>query len=204
MTGRPGAPRVDAYPGERPDAPAHRRHPAGARQFLAALLLAVLAVAGGAPAAAGAGLPTRSTAAATSVAGDPAGARPPGRDLGRSHRANARSAPGAHHVPRTRATAEDPRPGPVTAPEPWAAAEHPRSPQHLPPPGPGAPLPRPPGILPPHPVPGCAPAAPTAAADRFRAALPGVRGPPHTAVHLPWDPSPLRSPVPSRTPAAAP
>ncbi|MFF1919647.1 hypothetical protein ACFVW8_03605 [Streptomyces sp. NPDC058221] len=206
MTALPGAPRGDAHPRERQAPPAHRRRAGAAREFLAALLLAVLTVAGGAPAAVGAGLPARSTAAATSFAGDLSGARPAVRNLGRTDRTdrtdrtNPRPGPGAHDLLRARVAVEGLRPGPETAPLPEAVAEHPRTPQHLPPPGPGAPLPRPPGLLPPHPVPGCTLAVTPAAADRFRAVLPGVRGPPGEAVHRPRD----LSPVPSRIPAAAP
>uniref|UniRef100_A0AAU2VJY0 Uncharacterized protein n=1 Tax=Streptomyces sp. NBC_00008 TaxID=2903610 RepID=A0AAU2VJY0_9ACTN len=213
MTPLPGEPRGDAQPrdrpvtpahlrGDRPDTPAHLGRAAPPRRYLAALLLAVLTltatVAGGAVAA-GAGPSARTTAGPVSPAGHPAGTRQAGGDLLRSGATSTpRAIPGPD--PRTRAAVEGLRPAPVTAPQPWAAAEHPRTPQHLPPPGPGAPLPRPPGLLPPLPVPVSAPAAPPAAADRFRAALPGVRGPPGTAVHRPWD----LSPVPSRTPAAAP
>lgn len=223
MTPFPGAARGDERPRDRPDTPAHRRRAPAARQFLVALLLAVLTVAGGAPAAVGAGLPARSTAGPAPFAGHLTGIRPAAQHLDPTGHANRTDrtdrtnrtdrtvrtdrtgrAPGAHGVPRTRATAERLRPGPATAPRPEAAAEQPRTPQHLPPPGPGAPLPRPPGLTLPHPVPGHTPAAPTAAAERFRTALPGVRGPPGKAVHRPWDLSPLRSPVPSRTPAAAP
>ncbi|MFJ4914698.1 hypothetical protein [Streptomyces sp. NPDC088726] len=141
------------------------------------------------------------TAVPASPVGHPAGARRFDRDLVRSGAAAApRAIPGPDPGPRTRAAAERLPPVPVTVPQPWAAAEHPRTPQYLPPPGPGAPLSRPPGLLPPLPGPASALAARPAAADRFRAALPGVRGPPGEAVHRPWDPSP----VPSRTPAAAP
>lgn len=208
MTPLPGAPRGDAQPRDRPDTPAHLRRAAPLRQYLAALLLAVLTVtatvtatvAGGAVAA-GAAPSARTTAGPVSLAGHPAGTRQADKDLLRSSATStSRAIPGPGPGPRTRAAFEGLRPAPVTAPQPWAAAEHPRTPQHLPPPGPGAPLPRPPGLLPPPPVPVSALAAPPAAADRFRAALPGVRGPPGTAVHRPWDPSP----VPSRTPAAAP
>ncbi|ROQ77292.1 hypothetical protein OG322_03990 [Streptomyces sp. NBC_01260] len=218
MTPLPGASRGDAHRRDRPDTPAHRRRAASARQFLAALLLAVLTVAGGAPAAAA--VPAGATTGPLSFAGHPAGARPaaphPGRTETTSRTVGTHPVrtertvrtdrtgrtPGAHDVPRprTRAAAGSLRPAPVTVPRPWAAAEHPRPPQHLPPHGPGAPLPRPPGLPLPHPVPGCALAGPPAAADRFRTALPGVRGPPGTAVHRPWD----LPPVPSRTPAVAP
>ncbi|MEV0785766.1 hypothetical protein AB0I52_22940 [Streptomyces sp. NPDC050423] len=182
MTPLPGESRGGAHPRDRPDAAARRRRAVSARQFLAALLLAVLTVAGGAPAAAGAGLPARPAAGPASL--------------------GAHDIQGAHDVPRgrTRAAAGSLRPGPETVPQPWVAAEHPRPPQHLPPPGPGSPLPSPPGLPLPHPVPGCTLTGPPAAADRFRTALPGVRGPPGTAFNRPWDPSP----VPSRTPAAAP
>ncbi|MFI6863606.1 hypothetical protein ACIBKZ_27570 [Streptomyces sp. NPDC050421] len=202
MTPLPGPPLGNAPPGSRQDGPADHGRTAAARRFLAALLLAVLAVAGGAPAAAGAGLPARSSGGPAPTAEGPAGIRPAGPPAGRSlrtdrtvrththpggrapgdrdardalRRAGAVTAAGVH------------RSGPVTAPHPWAAAEHPRTPQHLPPPGPGTLPPLPPGIPAPHPVPGSAPAAPTAAGDRFRAALPGVRGPPRAAVHRPGD-----------------
>lgn len=191
MTPLPGPPRGNAPPGSRQDGPAYRGRPA-ARQFLAALLLAVLAVAGGAPAAAGAGLPARSSAGPAPTTEGPAGIRPagPGPHTDRSLRTDrtvrtvrthpAGRAPGDRDALRrtgaVTATGVH-RPGPVTAPQPWVAAEHPRTPQHLPP-GPGTLTPLPPGNPPPHPVPGSAPAAPTAAGDRFRATLPGVRGPP--------------------------
>ncbi|WNI28090.1 hypothetical protein [Streptomyces sp. ITFR-6] len=208
MTPFPGAPRGDARPRDRPDAPAHLPRAARLRQYLAALLLAVLTVtatatatgAGGAVAT-GAGPSAPTTAGPVSPVGHPAGTRQSGKDPLRSGvTATPRAIPGPGPGPRTRAAFEGLRPAPVTTPQPWAAAEHPRTPQHLPPPGPGAPLPRPPGLLPPLPAPASAPAAPPAAADRFRAALPGVRGPPGAAVHRPWD----LSPVPSRTPAVAP
>ncbi|WP_393062572.1 hypothetical protein [Streptomyces sp. LN549] len=207
MTPLPGPPRGNAPPGSRPDGPAHPGRTAAARQFLAALLLAVLAVAGGAPAAAGAGIPTRSSAGPAPTAEGPDGSRPSATYTDRSLRTDrtVRTHP-AGRAPGGRDTRPTPgrtgavtaagihRPGPATAPQPWAAAEHPRTPQHLPPPGPGSLPPLPPGIPPPHPAPGSAPAAPANSADRSRAALPGVRGPPRAAVHRPGDPSRVPTP----------
>lgn len=200
MTPLPGPPLGNAPSGSRPETPAHRAHTSAARRFLAALLLAILAVAGGAPASAGAGLPARSSAGPAPAAQGPAGIRPAGPSADRFLRTDrtvrahpAGRAPGDRDtrdaLRRTGAVtaAGVHRPGPVTGPQPWAAAEHPRTPPHLPPPGPGTLPPLPPGIPSPHPVPGSAPAAPTAAGDRFRAALPGVRGPPRAAVHRPGD-----------------
>ncbi|WP_327707840.1 hypothetical protein OG912_01830 [Streptomyces sp. NBC_00464] len=185
-----------------------RGRAATARQFLAALLLAVLAVAGSAPAAAGAGLPTRTSAAPAPTADGPAGSRPSAPHTDRSLRTDrpARTHPSGRSPgdrdPRTTprrtgvvTAAGAHRSGPATAPQPWAAAEHPRTPQHLPPPGPGSLPPLPPGIPPPHPVPGAAPPVPAVSADRFRAALPGVRGPPRAAVHRPGDPSRVPTPT---------
>ncbi|MFD8690343.1 hypothetical protein [Streptomyces sp. NPDC059651] len=231
-----------------------------ARQFLAALLLAVLTVVGGVPAAAGDGHLTAVLAGPVPSAGGPAGTRPPAEytdrtfHTGRSPRAGrtvptdsslrierpvrtdrslrielpvrtdrslrtdrpVRARPADRTLPfcrdiRPASTASTsrtaPRPtgvvtaagvhgsGPATAPQPWAAAEHPRTPQHLPPPGPGSLPPLPPGIPPSHPVPGSASAAPARAAERFRAALPGVRGPPRAAVHRPGDPSQVPNPI---------
>ncbi|TXS34792.1 hypothetical protein EAO72_40730, partial [Streptomyces sp. or43] len=162
MTPLPGPPPGNAPPGSRQDAPAHRGHTAAARQFLAALLLAVLAVAGGAPVAAGTGLPVRSPAGPAATAEGPAGSPPSTAHTDRSPRTDrtvrplpAGRTPGA----RDRRDARDTRdalrragaataagahrpgpaaaPQPATGPQPWAAAEHPRTPQHLPPPGPG-------------------------------------------------------------------
>ncbi|MET9663003.1 hypothetical protein ABZY11_40740, partial [Streptomyces sp. NPDC006510] len=61
------------------------------------------------------------------------------------------------------------------------------------PPGPDLLLPGAPGIPAPHRAHRPAPAAPPRATNRSRDALPGVRGPPWTAVHR----SPVQSPVPS-------
>ncbi|WP_406090249.1 hypothetical protein [Streptomyces sp. NBC_01013] len=181
-----------------------------ARQFLAALLLAVLTVVGGAPAAGGDGFPTRSPAGPTLLAGGPAVGRPSAVPLDRSLRADrtlrahpAGRTPGDRDprgaMRRTGAVtaAGAPAPAPATGPQPWAAAEHPRTPQQLPPPGPGSLPALPPGLPPPHPGPGSATATRSAAADRFRAALPGVRGPPRAAVHRPGDPSRVPTPIPA-------
>lgn len=206
MTPLPGSPPGNASSGSRPKTPEHGGRTSAARRYIGALLLAVLAVAGGAPAAAGAGLPVRLSAGAAPTAQGPAGIRPAAAPTHRSPRTDrtVRTHP-AGRAPGDRETRDVPRrggavaavgahrTGPATGPPPWAAAEHPQAPQHLPPPGPGTLPPLPPGITPPHPVPDSAPAAPTAVGDRFRAALPGVRGPPRHAVHRPGD----RPPVPS-------
>lgn len=185
-----------------------------ARRFLAALLLAVLAVAGGTPAAAGGGssagaraavLPTRSSAGPAPTASGPAGIRPPTDRSGytdRSARTGYTNRPGyadrsartdrTDRTVRTRPAVGVHRSGPASGTQPWAVAEHPRTPQHLPPPGPGSLPALTSGVPLPHPVPGAAPAAPSVAAGRFRAALPGVRGPPRAAaVHRPGDLSPV-------------
>ncbi|MBW5254959.1 hypothetical protein JGS39_39480, partial [Streptomyces sp. P01-B04] len=86
MTPLPGPPPGNAPRGSGPDAPAHRGRAAAARQFLAALLLAVLAVAGGAPVAAGTGLPVRSPAGPAATAEGPAGNRPSAAHTDRSPR----------------------------------------------------------------------------------------------------------------------
>lgn len=203
MTPLPGPPRGNASPRGLPDTPAHRGRVAAARQFLAALLLAVLTVAGGAPAAAGAGIPARSPAGPAHLAGDRTGTPATAQHADRSVRPSAgrsRSDRDSRTVRRTGAAtaAGVHRAGPAAAPQPWAAPEHPRPPQHLPPPGTGTLPPSPPGIPLPPPVPGPAVAAPAAAADRFRAALPGVRGPPRAAVHRPGD---LPQQVPPLNPA---
>ncbi|WP_168712463.1 hypothetical protein, partial [Streptomyces sp. A1277] len=70
---------------------------------------------------------------------------------------------------------------------PWAAAEHPRTAHQLPPPGPGGLVPCPPGIPLPPPVPWSVRALPSAAAERLRVALPGVRGPPRAGPHRSGD-----------------
>ncbi|MGN5633079.1 hypothetical protein AAIO99_13595, partial [Streptomyces sp. AC154] len=146
MTPLPGAPRGDARPRDRPDTPAHLRREAPLRQYLAALLLAVLTitatitatVAGGAFAA-GAGPSARTTAGPASPVGHPAGTRLAGKDLLRSSTTaipravpgpGSGSSTGTEPRSRTRAAFEGLRPAPVTAPQPWAAAEHPRTPQH--------------------------------------------------------------------------
>ncbi|MFK0100004.1 hypothetical protein [Streptomyces sp. NPDC091040] len=181
MTPLPGPPPGNAHPGR----------PSAARQYLVALLLAVLALVGGAPAAAGAGLPVRASAAL------PATTAPTAPPV-----ALAPTATTAPSVPVQQETAEAPRTAPPTPPPatvdrgpdttPWAAAEHPRTAHQLPPPGPGGLVPCPARAPLPRSVPWSVRTAPASAVQRPRVALPGVRGPPSAGVHRPGD----RSPVP--------
>ncbi|MER5555437.1 hypothetical protein ABT001_27845 [Streptomyces sp. NPDC002793] len=146
MSPLPGAPRGNAPPRGPHGTPPHQ-----ARHILAALLLAVLTLLGGAP---GAALPVQGATPYAVL--DPAHSSAPD--------AVVRAAP-------ARWTDAVPAPGPR------AGADRPHAPFHVPPPGHGAlpprtqclPLPR-----------GLAPvAAGTPFVDvRARAALPGVRGPP--------------------------
>ncbi|MGW1125932.1 hypothetical protein [Streptomyces sp. NPDC002526] len=178
MTPLPGPPPGNAHPGR----------PSAARQYLVALLLAVLALVGGAPAAAGAGLPVRASAAlpaTTATTAVPATLTP--------------AATTARGLPVQQATTEVPRavPPPATVDRgpdttPWAAAEHPRTAHQLPPPGPGGLVPCPARAPLPRSVPWSVRTAPASAVQRPRAALPGVRGPPSAGAHRPGD----RSTVP--------
>ncbi|MEU6016453.1 hypothetical protein ABZ826_21020 [Streptomyces sp. NPDC047515] len=190
MTPLPGPPPGNAPPRARPGNPAHRERVPAARQFLVALLLAVLTVGGGAPATAGAVLPARPFAGVPpSVAYSP-GAHQPTPHTDRTARTST-----VQDTRRTRtATATDRhRPAPTTAPQPRAGTDHARTAHQLQPPGPDILLSGPPGIRPPHHSHQRPPAAPLRAAGRFRVALPGVRGPPGTAVHRP----PVLPPEPS-------
>ncbi|MDF6046169.1 hypothetical protein LRD69_29395 [Streptomyces sp. JH14] len=152
-----------------------------ARQTLVALLLVVFSVVGGASAAvaaAGAGTPPRFLSGPESAAAHTPAAPTPARrtDL------TARTGP-PHDTRRTRtATATGHELTRVPAvPRPWVATDHIRIQHQLPPPGPGgALLPGPFGIQVPLPARHQAADAPSFAADRFRVALPGVRGPPRT------------------------
>ncbi|MER5851264.1 hypothetical protein ABT126_30620 [Streptomyces sp. NPDC002012] len=181
-------------PRARPGVPAHRRTAQAARQAFVALLLAVLTVVGGAPATAGSVLPARPFAGVPPSAAYSPGAHQPTPHTDRTARTGT-----VHDTRRTRtATATDRhRSAPTTAPRPRAGTDHARTQHHLPPPGPDFLLPGAPGIRVPHHAPQRAPAAPPRATDRFRAALPAVRGPPRTAVHRP----PVLPPVPSHRPA---
>ncbi|MFG2626209.1 hypothetical protein [Streptomyces sp. NPDC048473] len=181
-------------PRARPGAPAHRRTAQAARQVFVALLLAVLTVVGGAPAAAGSVLPARPFAGVPPSAAYSPDAHQPTLHADRTARSGT-----AHDTRRTRtATATDHhRATPTTTPRPRAGTDHARTPHHLPPHGPDFLLPGAPGIRVPHHAHRRAPAAPPRAADRFRVALPDVRGPPRTAVHRP----PVLPPAPSHRPA---
>ncbi|MGW2473163.1 hypothetical protein [Streptomyces sp. NPDC001665] len=162
--------------------------PSGVRHCLAALLLAVLALVGGAPSAAGTGPPVRAAAAVPATTGTPTVLAP-----------TATTAPG---LPVRHAAAEAPRADPPTPPPatvdrgpdttPWAVAEHPRTAHQLPPPGPGGLVPCPARAPFPRSVPWSVRTAPVSAVQRPRVALPGVRGPPSAGVHRPGD----RIPVP--------
>ncbi|MET7341132.1 hypothetical protein ACIOEZ_11620 [Streptomyces sp. NPDC087866] len=160
-----------------------------ARCFLVALLLAVLALVGAAPAATGAALPVRATAALPGTAATTA----PGLPVRTPH---PRGSAVPDTAPRSAAPAPAPEPpataerGPHTTP--WAAAEHPRTAHQLPPPGPGGLVSCPAGVPLPFLVPGSVGVAPASAVQRLRVALPGVRGPPSAGVHRPRD----RFPVP--------
>ncbi|PZT77708.1 MULTISPECIES: hypothetical protein [unclassified Streptomyces] len=182
------------------DEPAAERLPAAhasaAWRCLVALLLAMLALGGGAPAVAGAGLPVRAVASLAGTHTAPAPALPP-RGTPAARTAGAMTTvPGlpAHSLSGTRSGASTPAAAaPPTLidggprPGPWAAAEHPRTAHQLPPPGAGGLVPSPAGVPLPLPVPSSARPVPAAAAPNPRPALPGVRGPPGTGVHRSGD-----------------
>ncbi|MFJ4500261.1 hypothetical protein [Streptomyces sp. NPDC088864] len=170
-------------------------HPRAAWRCLVALLLAVLALGGGAPAVAGAGLPV-AVGSLTGPHTAPGPALPPrGAPAARTAGVTApvpglpaHSSSGARSGASTPAAAAPPtlvdggpRPGP------WAAAEHPRTAHQLPPPGPGGLVPGPAGLPLPLPVPSSARPVPASATPCPRPALPGVRGPPGTGVHRSGD-----------------
>ncbi len=197
MTPLPGPPPGSVPPGAQPVTPAHRDRARAARRLLAALLLAVLTTVGGAPAVAG----------ALSAGGPFAGAPPPAAEAPDAHQpiphTDRTVRPGTvldSRRARTHTATDGHRPTPTSGPrpDPRAAAEHVRAPQQLPQPGPDVLLPGTPGIRTPHPRPRRVPPASTHIVDRFRAALPAVRGPPRTAVHRP--PAPVRVPDPARQP----
>ncbi|MDK0523248.1 hypothetical protein [Streptomyces sp. ML-6] len=170
-----------------------------ARQALVALLLAVLAVVGGAPASA---FPARPFAGVPpSEAHSPGGHRPtPHTDrttrtgiVGDTRRTRAGTAPDTRRG-RTATATDHHRPAPTTGPEPRprAGADQARPPHHLPAPGSPFTLPGTLGLRAPDRARPRAPEAASPTIDRFRAALPGVRGPPRTAAPRP----PVLSPVP--------
>ncbi|MGQ4488283.1 hypothetical protein ACN6LM_005635 [Streptomyces sp. SAS_281] len=185
MTPLPGPPPGNATPGR----------PSAARHCIVALLLAVLALVGGAPAAAGAGLPVHAAAALPAT---PASVLPVREATAERSTGTAEASGAPRTAPLTPATAPRTAPAASAVPPPatvdrgqdttpWAAAEHPRTAHQLPPPGPG-------GLVPcaarapiPLSVPWCARTAPASAVQRPRVALPGVRGPPSAGVHRPGD-----------------
>ncbi|MEU2022261.1 hypothetical protein ABZ565_08855 [Streptomyces sp. NPDC016469] len=190
MTPLPGPPPGSAHPGR----------PSAARHCLVALLLAVLALVGGAPAESGAGLPVRATAAhaATAASGLPV------REATAERSTGAAEASGAHRTapptaPRTAPPAAAvPPPATVDRGQdttPWAAAEHPRTAHQLPPPGPGGLVPCPARAPLPRRAPWSVRTAPASAVQRPRVALPGVRGPPSAGVHRPGDRVPVPRPI---------
>ncbi|MFJ7624890.1 hypothetical protein ACIQZN_00185 [Streptomyces sp. NPDC097595] len=182
MTPLPGPPRATSG------------RPSAARHGLLALLLAVLALVGGAPAAAGAGLPVRASAALPTMPATPAPTAMPA-----SLTTPATPATTAPSRPVQQATAEAPwteptvERGPDTTP--WAAAEHPRTAHQLPPPGPGGLVPCPARAPLPRSGPWAVRTAPVSAVQRPRVALPGVRGPPSAGVHRPGDRFPVPRPI---------
>ncbi|MGW1705982.1 hypothetical protein ACWCP8_10630 [Streptomyces sp. NPDC002206] len=146
------------------------------------LLLVVLTVVGGASAAvaaAGGVTPPRSLSGPASAA-----AYTPTAPTLPAQRTDRTACPGLpHDIRRTRtatATGHD-RTDLPAVPRPWVATDHIRIQHQLPPPGPGgALLPGSLGIQVPLPALQQTPDASSFAADRFRVALPGVRGPPRT------------------------
>ncbi|MCX4844036.1 hypothetical protein [Streptomyces sp. NBC_00893] len=184
-------------PRARPGAPAHPGTARAARLLLAALLLAVLTVVGSTPAAAGSVPTFRPSAGVPPSAAYPPGAHRPTQHTDRTDR-TARTGT-FHDTRRSRtATATDhhrSQPPPAPRPQPRAGSDQARTAHHLPPPGPDLLLPPgAPGIHAPRRPHRPAPAARPRATDRSRVTLPGVRGPPWTAVHRP----PVLPPVPSR------
>ncbi|MCX4965844.1 hypothetical protein OHA98_13540 [Streptomyces sp. NBC_00654] len=198
MTPLPGPPRGSAPPQGRQDATARR-----ARHTLALLLLAVLTLIGGVPAAAGAALPARAFSGPAHVAAHAPGASAPAQHTDRTAHIRQihdlrRARPAAAHghdvrtavatgpdSRRTRTaalTADDrPRAAATAAPHPRAGVLRAQAPSHSPPPCHS--------VLPPHapvlPAPGtrtvCFSHAAFRLPDGSPATLPGVRGPPGTA-----------------------
>ncbi|MFJ7948448.1 hypothetical protein ACIQ6K_33130 [Streptomyces sp. NPDC096354] len=145
------------------------------------LLLVVFTVVGGASAAVGAAggvTPPRSLSGPESPAAHTPATPTPARHAGQTAR------PGPPHDTRRTRTATatgDDRTDLPAVPRPWVATDHIRIQHQLPPPGPGgALLPGPFRVQVPLPARQQAADAPSFATDRFRVALPGVRGPPRT------------------------
>ncbi|MGW2106916.1 hypothetical protein [Streptomyces sp. NPDC001948] len=185
-------------PGARPGAPARLDTARAARLLLAALLLAVLTFVGTTPAAVGSALPARPFAGVPPSAAYTPGAHQPTQHTDRTARTGTGAAGTVHDTRRSRtATATDhhrSQPPPEPRPQPRAGSDQARTAHHLPPPGPDLLLPGAPGARAPQRAHRPAPAAPPRATDRSRVTLPGVRGPPWTAVRRP----PVLPPVPSR------
>lgn len=194
MSPHPGAPRGNAPPPGRPDAPAHR-----ARHALAALLLAVLTLVAGAPAAAGSVVPLGALTGRSPVTAHAPGAQPPSPHSDRTARQGS-----AHDTRRFRAAAAaSPFSGSLTYGEsigtgragtfaaaqgpstealprsgPWAGADRPHSPHHFLPPDHGALPPCVTALPEPRDAPRAAAGTRPFVPGRVRTALPGVRGPP--------------------------
>ncbi|WP_392750148.1 hypothetical protein [Streptomyces sp. LN590] len=152
-----------------------------ARQALVVLLLVVFTVIGGASAAiaaTGGVTPPRSLSGPESAAAHTPDAPTPARRTDLTARTGP---PDDTRRTRTATVTGHDRTDLPAVPRPWVATDHIRVQHQLPPPGPGgALLPGPFGIQVPLPARQQAPDAPSFAADRFRVALPGVRGPPRT------------------------
>ncbi|MFF3729414.1 hypothetical protein ACFYXM_03560 [Streptomyces sp. NPDC002476] len=171
------------------------------RRLLTSLLFAVLTVVGGAPAAAGALYAGGPFAGAPPPAARAPEARQPIPHTDRTARTvTVHDSRRARTVTATDGHRPAPTTGPGPGPGPRAGAEHNRAPQQLPPSDSDVLLPGAPGIRTPHLQPRPVPAALSRTIDRFRVALPGVRGPPRTAVHRP--PAPVRVSTPARPPVA--
>ncbi|MGW4227902.1 hypothetical protein ACWEF9_01215 [Streptomyces sp. NPDC004980] len=199
MSPLPGAPRGNAPPRGRPDTPAHQL-----RHALAALLLTVLTLVGGASAASGAAVPLHTltgTAPAAPVTGNAPGAQTPApqaptprtdRTLRAGHardhrpvRAAETSGPSAAGARSAVATAPGRQAEAAPAPAPRAGADRTLAPQHFPPPGHGALPPGLPGLPVLRAVAQEAARAALFVPGRIRAALPGVRGPPRVTAGQP-------------------
>ncbi|MFF8919245.1 hypothetical protein ACF08M_39660 [Streptomyces sp. NPDC015032] len=189
MTPLPGPPPGNAPPRTRPGTATQHIRAQAARRLFVAVLLAVLTVVGGAPAAAG------SVPLARPFAGvPPSAAYSPGAQQPTPHTDRTARTGTVHDTRRTRtAAATDRGRPPPPAPQPRAGADHARTAHHLPPPGHCFLLPGAPGIRVPHHAHRRAPSTSSRSAGHFRVALPGVRGPPGTAVYRP----PVLPPVPS-------
>ncbi|MFF0050197.1 hypothetical protein [Streptomyces sp. NPDC005498] len=130
------------------------------------------------PASTGGVAPSRSLSGPESAAAHTPDAPTPARRTDRTARTGP---PHDTRRPRTATATGHDRTDLPSVPRPWVVTDHIRIQHQLPPPGPGgALLPGSFGIQAPLPVRQLAPDAPSFAADRFRAALPGVRGPPRT------------------------